>query len=47
MTVESDKASPYNAELRLALPQALAAEPLAREQARRGRPTPPPPSSQE
>jgi hypothetical protein len=47
MTGESDGASPYNAELGPALPQALAAEPLAWKQARRDCPMPPPLSSQE
>jgi hypothetical protein len=47
MTVESDGASPHNAESGPALPQAPAAEPSVRKRARRDRPMPPPPSSQE
>jgi hypothetical protein len=47
MTGESDGASPHNAESGPAPPQAPAAEPSARKRARRDRPMPPPPSSQE
>ena len=47
MTAESDGASPHNAESGPAPPQAPAAEPSARKRARRDRPMPPPPSSQE